>query len=77
LFAEQARRAFNWGDLAELYEVETRILKQAVRRNSERFPDDFMFELSQEEFKNWYLFSAFKESRGQALLDPLEHHFVL
>lgn len=40
-------------DLAELYEVETRILKQAVRRNSERFPDDFMFELSQEEFKNW------------------------
>ena len=40
-------------DLAELYGVETRILKQAVRRNSERFPDDFMFELSQEEFKNW------------------------
>jgi hypothetical protein len=40
-------------DLAELYGVETRILKQAVRRNSERFPDDFMFELSQEEFRNW------------------------
>ncbi|MQY78775.1 MAG: ORF6N domain-containing protein, partial [Bacteroidetes bacterium] len=29
--------------LAELYEVETKILKQAVRRNIERFPDDFMF----------------------------------
>ncbi len=40
-------------DLAELYGVETRVLKQAVRRNSERFPDDFMFELSYEEFKNW------------------------
>ncbi len=36
-------------DLAELYQVETRILKQAVKRNIERFPDDFMFELSDEE----------------------------
>ena len=33
-------------DLAELYEVETRALKQAVRRNLDRFPADFMFELS-------------------------------
>ncbi|HEX3816903.1 MAG TPA: ORF6N domain-containing protein [Chthoniobacterales bacterium] len=33
-------------DLAELYRVETRALKQAVRRNFERFPDDFMFELT-------------------------------
>ena len=36
-------------DLAKLYEVETRTLKQAVRRNIERFPDDFMFRLSEEE----------------------------
>ena len=36
-------------DLAVLYEVETRVLKQAVRRNTERFPDDFMFEISLEE----------------------------
>jgi hypothetical protein len=36
-------------DLAELYEVETRVLKQAVRRNSKRFPPDFLFELSKEE----------------------------
>ena len=36
-------------DLAVLYGVETRVLKQAVRRNRERFPDDFMFELSQED----------------------------
>ena len=35
--------------LAELYHVETRVLKQAVRRNIERFPDDFMFELTKEE----------------------------
>jgi hypothetical protein len=39
-------------DLAELYEIETRILKQAVRRNIERFPEDFMFELTKEEFEN-------------------------
>jgi ORF6N domain len=35
--------------LAELYTVETRTLKQAVKRNIERFPSDFMFELSPEE----------------------------
>jgi hypothetical protein len=39
-------------DLAELYDVETKALKQAVRRNIDRFPEDFMFELSKEEFKN-------------------------
>ena len=33
-------------DLAKLYYVETKVLKQEVRRNLERFPDDFMFELS-------------------------------
>ena len=39
-------------DLAKIYEVETRVLKQAVRRNIDRFPDDFMFELTEEEMKN-------------------------
>jgi len=37
-------------DLAELYDVETRTLKQAVRRNIDRFPEDFMFVLSKEEW---------------------------
>lgn len=37
-------------DLAELYEVETKRLKEAVRRNGMRFPSDFMFELSKEEY---------------------------
>ena len=37
--------------LAMLYEVETRVLKQQVKRNRERFPDDFMFQLSQTEWK--------------------------
>jgi len=39
-------------DLAELYRVETKVLKQAVRRNIDRFPDDFMFELTRDEFDN-------------------------
>ncbi len=40
-------------DLAELYGVETRILNQAVKRNIERFPTDFMFQLSEQELENW------------------------
>jgi phage regulator Rha-like protein len=40
-------------DLAELYGVETSQLKRAVRRNIERFPDDFMFELSKKELEDW------------------------
>ena|SRR5690554_583641 len=36
-------------DLAEMYQIETRVLKQAVRRNLERFPKDFMFELTEME----------------------------
>ena len=36
-------------DLAELYEVDTRVLNQAVGRNRDRFPSDFMFELTREE----------------------------
>ncbi len=39
-------------DLAELYRVETRALNQAVRRNLDRFPADFMFSLSREEIRN-------------------------
>jgi hypothetical protein len=40
-------------DLAELYVVETKILKRAVKRNIDRFPNDFMFELSKKELENW------------------------
>ncbi|MBI4826921.1 MAG: ORF6N domain-containing protein [Nitrospirae bacterium] len=39
-------------DLAELYEVETKVLLQAVKRNIERFPDDFMFQLNNQEVMN-------------------------
>ena len=40
-------------DLAELYGVETRILNQAVKRNIERFPNNYMFQLTEKEFTNW------------------------
>ncbi|MES2848649.1 MAG: ORF6N domain-containing protein [Bacteroidota bacterium] len=67
-------------DLAELYGVDTKVLKQAVKRNAKRFPKDFMFTLTQKEFQNlrsqfvtssWggirYLPSAFTE-QGVAML---------
>ena len=43
---------FDLSDLSELYEVETRVLNQAVKRNVIRFPEDFMFQLSNKEFDN-------------------------
>ncbi len=46
-------------DLAELYDVETKRLKEQVRRNIDRFPEDFMFELTQEEYQQ------LKEQLGQ------------
>jgi hypothetical protein len=39
-------------DLAQIYGIETKFLKRAVRKNSERFPPDFMFELTQVEYNN-------------------------
>jgi hypothetical protein len=39
-------------DLAQLYEVETRVFNQAVKRNGNRFPEDFMFRLTTEEWEN-------------------------
>lgn len=49
-------------DLAELYEVETKRLKEAVRRNINRFPNDFMFELTQKEYD--FLRSQFATSKA-------------
>ncbi len=51
-------------DLAELYGVETRTLNQAVKRNLDRFPEDFIFELTVEEGKNL---------RSQFVISSLEH----
>ena len=48
-------------NLADLYEVETKQLKRAVGRNIDRFPRDFMFELTKSELENWrYQFGTSK-----------------
>jgi hypothetical protein len=53
-------------DLAELYEVETKRLKEAVRRNIKRFPPDFMFELSKKEFDSLRTqFATLETGRGK------------
>ena len=40
-------------DLAKLYNIETKVFNQAVKRNIDRFPQDFMFQLTKEELENW------------------------
>ena len=52
IFFIRGQRVMLSPDLAELYEVEPRILVQAVKRNIDRFPEDLMFQLSKEEFEN-------------------------
>lgn len=54
-------------DLAELYGVETKRLKEAVRRNMQRFPSDFMFEMNDEEFRNWRTQNASSNSEVMGL----------
>lgn len=53
IFLVRGKKVMVDRDLAELYGVETKRLKEAVRRNKERFPADFMFEMKAAEFKNW------------------------
>ena len=57
-------------DLAELYGVETKRLKEAVRRNIHRFPGDFMFEMTFEELKNWRTQFATSKSEKMGLRRP-------
>ena len=54
-------------DLAKLYGVETKRLKEAVRRNSHRFPKDFMFEMTKDEFQNWRSQNASSKSEKMGL----------
>lgn len=57
-------------DLAEMYGVETRVLKQAVRRNISRFPEDFMFEMTNEELSNWRSQSVISNADKMGLRYP-------
>nr|NQU92947.1 ORF6N domain-containing protein [Bacteroidota bacterium] len=53
IYVIRGRKVMIDRDLAELYDVETRVLNQAVRRNEKRFPEDFMFRMSKEEMEDW------------------------
>ncbi len=61
IFVVRGRRVMLDRDLAELFGVETRVLNQAVKRNSDRFPEDFMFRLTMEEAR------AADRSRSQSV----------
>ena len=52
IFLLRGQRVMLSMDLAELYGVQPRVLVQAVKRNIERFPDDFMFQLNLQEVRN-------------------------
>ncbi len=58
-------------DLATLYETETKKLKQQVRRNAERFPEDFMFELSSEEKKQLLSLAPRLENLKYSPVNPM------
>lgn len=59
-------------DLAELYKVETRYLNKAVKRNIRRFPDDFMFKLTDDEFKSlMFQIGTSKDGRGGRRKNPV------
>jgi hypothetical protein len=53
IFTIRAMQVMMDRDLALLFGVENRVLNQAVKRNIKRFPDDFMFQLSKDEFEDW------------------------
>lgn len=53
IFLIRGRKVMIDRDLAELYGVETKVLNRAVRRNIDRFPEDFMFQMNKQEMENW------------------------
>jgi len=57
-------------DLAQLYDVETRVLNQAVKRNKRRFPDDFMFQMTKEEMLEWKSQIVISNSENMGLRKP-------
>ena len=63
-------------DLAQLYGVSTSALNQAVKRNRARFPDDFMFQLSGEEFDYWKSQIVISNSRAKMGLRKVPYAFT-
>lgn len=53
IFVVRGQKVMLDRDLAQMYGIETKVLNQAVKRNLERFPSDFMFQMTSEETENW------------------------
>jgi len=71
IYTIRGQRVMMDSDLAELYGVETKALKRAVRRNLHRFPSDFMFEMNAEELQNWrYQFGTSNSTRMGLRIQP-------
>jgi len=63
-------------DLAELYQVTSRQITQAVRRNPERFPEDFVFRLSKDEISGLQIEAHLSKATTWTLLDQTIYHFL-
>jgi hypothetical protein len=70
IYLIRGRKAMIDRDLAELYGVETRVLNQAARRNKKRFPEDFMFQMTQEELMKWKSQIVISNSEKMGLRKP-------
>lgn len=69
IYLVRGKRVMLDRDLSELYGVLTKVLNQSVKRNLERFPDDFMFQLTKEETQNWrsQIVTSKNNSRSQSV----------
>jgi len=63
-------------DLADLYGVETRVLNQAVKRHQKRFPDDFMFQLSKNEYESLISQSVISKKAGRGGIRKMPYAFT-
>ena len=63
-------------DLAELYEVETRAMNQAIKRNIDSFPEDFMFRLTKEEWEEMSTSSTFVFMSSQSVMTSSSSQIV-
>jgi ORF6N domain len=68
IYLIRSRQVMLDSDLAELYQVETRTLIQAIKRNTERFPEDFIFQLTKEELQNLRFQSGISNLRSQIVI---------
>ncbi len=76
IYVVRGQRIMLARDLAMLYGVQTGVLNQAVSRNRERFPEDFMFQLNLEETKNWISQSVISNPRLKMGLRRFPHVFT-